>query len=103
MARIITSTASLDAGFSKNQDPRLEADSYGGRPGINYRRSDPEYRAEFGTDRVIASAERVAFDAAIRAGVIEAEWLGDFTKFDIEVHAFTAPFITATFTLKDAV
>lgn len=95
------STGLVDGFIAKGAYP-----GFFGQPdsdGINHEHQDPEYAAEFGTSRVISSAARVAFDSAVRAGVLVVEdWVRDFSKFDIEVVDFnrTTGVISARFSYK---
>lgn len=83
-------------------DPKYGVDTYfNNEAGINHVHPDAEYASEFGTDRVISSAKRIAFDSARATGLLNAEF-GDFLKFDINIVGMTGTTITTIFTKVSA-
>lgn len=96
-----TASATIEAPH-KLTDAKYDVGAYyKDEDGINYRVDDPGYAAEFGTDRSIASAARVAFDSARATGLLNAEF-GDFLEFNIKVVGFNGTTITAIFTRKES-
>lgn len=95
-----TATATIEAPH-KLTDAKYDCGAYfNGEDGINHRNTDPGYKAEFGTDRVISSAARIAFDSARATGLLNAAF-GDFLNFNIKIDGFNGTTITAIFSVKE--
>lgn len=97
-------TLTIESGFTTEHQAELIPDGYKGHFGapdsdaIRYHATGEksfELRATGGSDVLLAAADRVAYDAANRAGYLPQD--ADYLEYDITVEYFDGVMITATF------